>query len=593
MSKKNQNTIKTEWNLKLLYKSVDDPQIEIDISNAEKAYLAFAKKYTKRTDYLKNENSLFHALEDSEKLSYEFADRPIYYLHYAQDLNSKDEHVRAKMNLLAQRIQKMSNHIVFFGINLSKLPQNIQKFFLVSKRLSKYNYMLQKTFESGKYTLSESEEKILSLKSLPSHTLWVSAIEKLESKQTVEHKGKKLPLNEANSLIREQTTQKERVDLSKKVMDKFYEIAEMAESELNAVVIDKKIDDELRGFKEPYDATLLSYENDKVAILSLVKTVTDNFHIAKKFYVIKARMLNLKTFNYSDRNVSAGVVKRKVSFEESYRLLYDLFSRVDVRFADILKTFVEKGQIDVYPKMGKTGGAYCSSSHNNPTFVLLNHINSLESLKTFAHEMGHAIHTEFSKSQPTYYQDYSMSAAETASTLFESFLFYDQFDNLSEAEKIIALHDKIQDDISTIFRQIACFNFELEMHNTIREKGNMSKEELAGCMNKHMASYMGKNVKFVEKDGYFFVGWSHLRRFFYVYSYAFGKLASKALYKNYSEDKTYIEKIKTFLSLGGSMSPEDVFKSIGVDVKKPDFWKLGMKSIEEDINLLEKLVNKK
>src|SRR3989338_6636530 len=94
--------------------------------------------------------------------------------------------------------------------------------------------------------------------------------------------------------------------------------------------------------------------------------------------------------------------------------------------------------------------------------------------------------------------------------------------------KMVALHNKIQDDIQTIFRQIACFNFELEIHKTIRKKGNMSKEELSACMNKHMKNYIG-HVELTEKGGYFFVDWSHIRRFFYVYSYAFGQLASKAL----------------------------------------------------------------
>ena len=587
------NNIKIQWDLSLLYKSVDDPQIEKDIVKAEKAYRAFAKKYTKRTDYLKNENVLVDALKDYKKLSDQAVSKPYYYLYYRQDLNSKDEKVRAKMNLVSQRLQKLGNVVAFFSINLSKISGATQKKFLFSKKLIDYKYMLEKTFEGGKYTLSESEEKILSLKSLPAHSLWVKAVEKLEGKLVVEHKGKKLGVNEANSLIKELPTQKERAELNKKVMEKFYEISEMAESELNAIITDKKIEDELRGFKEPFDATLLSYENDRETILSLVKVVTSSFPAVHKFFSIKAKMLNLRNLNYSDRSASVGKTKKKISFSESYKILLNLFTSVDRRFGQILKSFVENGQIDVYPKIGKTGGAYSSPAHNLPTFVLLNHIDSLESLNTFTHEMGHAIHSEFSKSQSVFYEHYSMCAAETASTLFELFLFYSQFENLSEEEKIIALHNKIQDDVSTIFRQIAFFNFELEMHQTIREKGNMTKEELAQSMDKHMQSYMGKNVKMGEKDGYFFVAISHIRRFFYVYAYAFGKLASKALYKKYSEDKTYIEKIKKFLSAGGSMSPEDVFKSIGVDVKKPDFWKLGMKSIKEDIGLLEKLVNQK
>jgi oligoendopeptidase F len=592
MSKSKNIKLKTQWDLSLLYKSPNDPQIEKDLKYAEKAYKAFADKYKKSDKYLRDEPALHEALLEYEKISDISVSKTYFYLHLFQDIDSNNKEVRAKINLISQRLQKMSNLVVFFEIGLSKITPEFQTKFLTSPSLLRFKYLLEKSFESGKYTLSEPEEKILSLKSLPSHKLWTDALTKIENKQTVKYKGKNIPISEASSVIKDLPTQEERNKLHSLVFDKFVDLADVAESELNAIVTDKKINDELRGFKEPFDSTILGYENDRKSVLNLVKTVTDNFQVSSRFYAVKMKMLKLKKLLYSDRAVPVGKTKRKVSFEESYKILSDLFFSIDPKFGEILDGYVTKGQIDVYPKVGKVGGGYMSHIHKVPVFILLNHTNTFESLRTFAHEMGHAIHSEFSKSQGVLYESYSMSTAEVASTLFESFLFYDQFEKLSPEEKIVALHDKIQDDVATIFRQVACFNFEVEMHNTIREKGNMTKEELAGVMNKHMKSYMGK-VELTEKDGYFFVGWPHIRYFFYVYSYAFGQLASKALYKKYQEDKSYIEQIKKFLSLGGSMSPEDIFKSIGVDVTKPDFFKKGIQSIEEDITLLESLISKK
>jgi oligoendopeptidase F len=250
---------------------------------------------------------------------------------------------------------------------------------------------------------------------------------------------------------------------------------------------------------------------------------------------------------------------------------------------------LKNGQIDVFPKKGKTGGAYCSSSTGLPTLVLLNHISSMNSVMTVAHEMGHAIHSELSKTQPEIYQGYSTAVAEVASTLFENFAFDEVFETLSDKEKIIALHDRINDDISTIFRQIACFNFELELHKEIRAKGFVPKEEMAKLMNKHISSYVGGVMKLKENDGYFFVNWGHIRRFFYVYSYAYGQIISKALYAEYKKDKNFISKIEEFLKSGGSKSPYEIFKSIGIDTSKPEFFEAGLKQIEEDIKMLEKL----
>jgi len=141
-----------------------------------------------------------------------------------------------------------------------------------------------------------------------------------------------------------------------------------------------------------------------------------------------------------------------------------------------------------------------------------------------------------------------------------------------------------------VFRQIALFNFEAELHTTVKEKGYVQKEEMAEMINKHLQAYLGKIFTINQEDGYCFVGWPHIRNHFYVYSYAFGHLISKAMYAKLKADPSFNEKVKVFLSAGGSMSPEDIFKSIGIDVTKPDFFELGLKEIEKDIKRLEKLV---
>jgi oligoendopeptidase F len=207
-----------------------------------------------------------------------------------------------------------------------------------------------------------------------------------------------------------------------------------------------------------------------------------------------------------------------------------------------------------------------------------------------AHEMGHAFHSKFSsENQTPLYRNYTIVTAEVASTFFENFVFDEIFPTLSKKEQVIALHDKINSSIQTIFRQVACFNFELELHNLIREKGSLAKEEIAKLMNKHMKSYLGPLFKMEEVDGYFFVSWSHLRYFFYVYSYAFGEIVSSALYSMYKKDSAFEKKIRQFLYAGASASPEEIFANIGINVKKPEFFEEGLRKIEKDIEILEKL----
>jgi oligoendopeptidase F len=182
-----------------------------------------------------------------------------------------------------------------------------------------------------------------------------------------------------------------------------------------------------------------------------------------------------------------------------------------------------------------------------------------------------------------------MSVAEVASTFFEQVVSSELENHLSKKEQIIFLHNKIKGDVQTIFRQIACFNFELELHQKIREKGQLAKKDIAILMNKHMKAYLGDAVDLKEDDGYFFVQWSHIRNFFYVYSYAYGQIISRALFENWKKDKSYAKRIEQFLSSGSSMSPEDIFKKIGIDTSSKTFFETGLKSVENDIKRLEKL----
>lgn len=581
--------IKTEWDLTLLYKNENDPQFDTDVKAADVAYDAFAKKYREQTSYLENETSLKDALEEYEKL-YALKDTKAYlYLMYRISLDTQNTEIGAKLNILTETLNKHANKIVFFDVALSKIPEIKQKNFLESELLKPYRYFLERKFEKGKYTLTEAEEKILNLTGLPSYMLWVKGNETILGKQTVIWKKKKMPLSEAlNKIVTLQT--KERRTLATIVHQKLKEVSDFAENEMNAIVIDKKISDELRGYKTPYDETIRAYHNEPETVKNLIETVTRHFSIAHRFYKLKATLLGEKTLLYCDRGAEIGKTNKKISFEEAVTIVERGFAKVHPDYANIFSSMLSNGQIDVYPHQGKESGAFCSGHKGLPTFVLLNQVNNFDSLTTMAHEMGHAIHSELSnKKQRPLYSNYSTAVAETASTLFENFVFDEIFETLSKKEQIIALHDRITDSIQTIFRQIACFNFELELHTTIREKGNISKDDLLTLMNKHMKAYLGPVFKLIPDDGYMFVAWSHLRRFFYVYSYAFGKIISTALYEMYKENPAHESKIRAFLSAGGSASPEDIFASIGIDIRKPEFFERGLKKIEVDIEKLERL----
>jgi len=585
--------IKTAWDFKLFYKSDTDPKIKADVEAFEKAVDIFELKYKNKTDYLSDSKKLLKICEDYEALlAMPETYRPRHYFHLRKDIDANNKIAQAKYNELSEIYSKLINKIIFFKLNLGKVSKEQQNIFLKDKNLEKFRYFLKNLFEGAKYQLSEPEEKILNLLSKPAQDMWVSGFANVLSNQEVKYKGKNISINQAFGMIPELKT-KDRRALASIINQKLIDISDFAEAEINAVVSKKKITDELRGYEKAYSSTVRRYENEDATVENLVETVTRGFKISHRFYKIKAKLLKEKRLAYADRMAKVGDSRKKFSFEESVEITSSAFAKFDPKYREIFEAYLTKGQIDVYPKKGKKGGAYCSGNYGLPTVVLLNHTNTFDSIKTLGHEMGHAFHTEMSQSQTPIYADYTISVAEVASTLFENFVFEEIFEKLSAQEKIIALHNKINDSISTVFRQIACFNFEKELHEQIRAKGYLAKEEIAKIMNKHMKSYLGPVFDLKDEDGYFFVSWPHIRNFFYVYSYSSGLLISDALYAEYKKDKNFKEKIEQFLKAGSTKCPEDIFADIGIDIRNPEFFKKGLQVIEDNVKRLEKLVSGK
>ncbi|MCD5384374.1 MAG: M3 family oligoendopeptidase [Candidatus Pacebacteria bacterium] len=584
------SSIKTKWDLTLLYDSLSDTHIERDVIKTERAYKKFNKDFNNTINWLRQPKALLIALERYDALRVLPGERAMYYAHYVRELDGSRSDADALFMRLQDRLTKAGTQVMFFENRLSKIDSKIQERFLKSKALTKYKYYLERLFLEGEHTLTESEERVLALTSASRSSLWTSGVDKLINKQEVKIGEESMPINDVLSRSQHMSNTNKRRAWSKAAMKKLKNISEFPESEINALYTNKKTSDELRGFSNPYDATIMSYENNAKSVLSLTKVVTDNFKLVHQFYKIKKEMLGLSEMQYADRSAPIGKSNKKVTFSMAVDTVRDAIYDVSDIYGDMFTKMIENGQVDVYPSAGKSGGAYCSGGVNTPTFLLLNQTDDLNSLYTLAHEMGHAIHTERSKCQPVIYQGYSTAVAETASTFFERVVFDKIFESLSNKEKVIALHNKIQDDISTVFRQVAFFNFELELHTAVRSNGWVPKEEIAKMLVKHLRTYLGKGVEIDELDGYSFVHIGHFRNYFYVYSYAFGQLISSALFNKYKNDKNYINKIDKFLSDGGSMTPEQIFKNIGVDITKPEFWQKGIDAIADDIKRLRKLV---
>lgn len=581
--------MQTKWNLQSWYKGADDPRLKRDVSATIAAYHSFAKKWKAKTAKLGNPATLKTALDDYAKLTHQTAgQKPLRYFYFRNDLNATDAEATANLQKLQQEVTKAANEIIFFELAIAKIPKPVQQKLLKAKQLQGYRYYLERVFKEGTHHKSEAEERIMSLLSQPGSAMWIEGLERAIAALSITVNGGEKPLPEIFGVLPELPT-KDRHALHTEAMHKLGSLSKFSEAELNAVLTNKKIRDEIRGYKNPWSATVESYENDEKSVLSLVEGIASRYDIAHRFYKVKAKLLKQKELTYADRSAKIGTINQSFSFEDSANFAIEEFTKLDPEYGEIFDRMVLNGQLDVYPTKSKTGGAYCASGHNTPTMVLLNHTNNFRSLSTLAHEMGHAVHAEMSKNQPPLYEGHTISTAETASTLFEGLVMDAVLNTLPEKDKIIALHDILNDAVATVFRQIAFFRYEQELHKAIREKGYVPHDEMAAMLNRHTQDYMGKAVKLTKEDGNFYIYVSHFRRPFYVYSYAYGFLLSSTMREMLSKDPKFAASIKEFLTAGGSESPETIFKSIGINTAKKDVFLKGLERLDRMVTELEKL----
>ena len=594
------DTGKTEWNLSPLFEGDDDSSMEGKRKEWKEATERFVKKWKDRDDYLKKPEVLKEALDEYEEWANKYGcegDEAYYFwLRTQQDQN--DSKLKAKFNKIEEFSKEIENSVQFFPLRIAKIPEKEQKKFLDFPGLEKYRHSLEKSFENSKYLLSEPEEKIMTLKSSSSYSLWVKMLSGFlvkEERKVLDEDGKKKikTFSDLFGLIKSKKKEV-RDDATKAINEILSKYVDVAESEMNAILADKKVNDELRGYDRPDRVRHICDDIESDVVDALVKAVSERLDISKRFYELKAKLLGLPKLEYHERGVDYGEIDKKYNYEDSIELVYKTLDSLDPEFGEIFKDFVENGKIDVFPKKGKTGGAFCVHFlKTQPAYVLLNHTDKLNDVLTIAHEMGHAINNEFMrKKQNAINFGTTLAIAEVASTFMEDFVLDELMKEADDELRLTLMLEKLGGDISSIIRQVSCYTFEQELHDEFRKKGHLSKEEVGELFKKHMSAYMGDFVEQSPGSENWWVYWGHIRRFFYNYSYASGLLISKALQGMVKKDKKFVEKVKEFLSAGVSDSPKNIFSKMGIDISDKEFWSEGLDEVEALLKETEELAKK-
>ncbi|TKJ21721.1 MAG: hypothetical protein CEE43_08510 [Promethearchaeota archaeon Loki_b32] len=589
------------WDLNKLFTGPDDPKIEKLIEDSKKQVEQFIKDYKgkiKPPEFSASDLSkLFQRQEEFEaKL-----DELLTFAHILYDADMQITEHEALKNKTIEFLTDVNKKLTFLELEVGKFVFE-NKDLLNDPALQNYKHYLEKIARAYPHLLSEVEEQLILEKDQYGISQWSQLQGKwLNTRQfhvMVEGEEKILSYGEAYILL-SHPDRETRISADKSIYSTLGKDEYIFSTALRNICSDWMKTVDRRKYNNALHHSLIVNDTEQEIIESLMKTVEENAHVYQRFLKLKAKLLNLPRLNYAD--VLAPLLEmpdKKYSWNETKKLILEAYEGFDKEFAEIAIDMFEKRHIDASIRMGKRNGAYCASWYKGKSaFILLNFAGQIGEIYTLAHELGHAIHDYLATDKQTYLNLHpGYTTAECAST-FGELLMTDLLLETSDSDsfkKAILAH--VLDDAGmAAFQVSARYWFEEDMYNALKNNEYLDGQTISKLWVAGRDKIYGDSVDFFDeliwewtmKSHYYRVGFR-----FYNYPYVYAQLFVYALYQVYkTEGKDFAPKFKKLLASGGSVSPKELGKIVGLDITKPEFWELGIKQYEEFVNQLEELMN--
>ena len=572
---------KTSWSLQNLYKSEDEWNNEL-------------KKFTSDTKELKNyvgkvtksKTHLSFALDIKEKLDIRL--NKLYgYVKLNQDTNKNSyKYIDMKENI--NRVNReYSNICSDLELEILKLSDKEYNKFMEDKKLNKkYGMYLKEIRRSKDYYLDEKSERLLantsSISSLPGQVY--ELFKNMDKKTNFNSAEYKTALESSDRNERKSAYQNEFIAYN----DNINTLSGLLIGQVKKNVFYSSE----RGYKSSLDMYLKGDDIDEKVYNKLIETVNDNMESLHKYVSLRKKVLNLDKVHYYDMfTPMVEAVDDNLTYDKAQGIIYAALSPLGKEYGDVIyKAFNEKW-IDAFANDNKVSGAYCLSIYGNHPYVLLNYNNSLGSVSTLAHELGHAVYEYMSSKNQSYFNSNpSIFTHEVASTTNEA-LLYEMLIKNSENDQQKAYYitqylDLIKD---TLYIQTMYAEFEKTIHELVENNKSINALVLDDIWGQLLTKYYGKDY---ELDQLAKVGWSRIPHFynsFYVYKYATG--CSSAI--SFSQDilKNGPENYMNFLKKGSSDKPINLLKSAGIDLSNKKTIQVSIDKFNSLLQELEKLTN--
>ena len=578
------------WDLNDLYKGFDET-FKNDLTKLEALVQSMAKHLT--SEVKDDVKYIEEALKFDEKIT--VLGRTIgSFASLTSSTDVSNNEALGYLSKLSEIYRGLTKPSVVFSRYLTTL--NLDELATKSEMINKYLYNLKKDQEGAKHLLSEAEESLYSKLSELGSRSWSQIQTLATSNMMIEINGEEKTFSDVRNMAYD-NDQKLRKLAYEKELEAYEKVDDFVALALTNIKREVNTMNELRGYESALEKTLDQSNMKKETLDAMISAMKDFRPQFANYLKAKAKYLGHKgSLPWYDMFAPVGNLNKTYTYDEAKALVFNAFTSFSPKLGNFAQITFDKNWIDVYPKKGKRGGAFCSNQPQiGQSRILLNFTGALDNVSTLAHELGHAYHGEIISDNAPLHWSYSMPLAETASIFCEAIMNDYLLSSVKDDnEKLSILEMGLQGDTQVIIDILSRFLFESRVFESANRP--ISKHEMKtwmleaqkeayqdGLDHQNLHPYM-----WLVKGHYYSAGLN-----FYNFPYAFGLLFGKGLYAQYLKDKpAFIKNYDKLLKLTTMADAEDVALSMGIDITEKSFWTDSLKMIEKNIDQVIDLLKK-
>lgn len=578
------------WSLKELYTSFESEEFKIDM---DKLTSKINEVNEWANEIIKDNNDILVKLEEYikrySKLT-ELISKIGAFIELSISVNTKD----AEALRYSDIFEKKLTHMVEASTKLERYISTIDNIDCIIERselLKAHEYILKSIVEQSKYLLTDKEESIIANMKNTGSNAWSKLKDNLISSLMVEMREddevKEYPLTVVLNMAE---------DKSEEVRKKAYEaeiasykkVEEGVAAALNGIKGEVLTICDFRGYKSPLEKTLLDSRMDEESLNAMLDAMKESLPVFRRYLRRKAEMLGHKNgLPFYDLYAPISNADMKFTYDEGAKFVVKNFRTFSDNLGDFAQKAIDNNWIDVEPREGKVGGAFCAGLHFiGESRILLNYGGSFGDVVTMAHELGHGFHGECLKNETILNSEYPMPIAETASTFCETIIKKAAIKEADKDEALAILEAEICDCTQVIVDIYSRFLFEKSVFEA-RKESSLTVEKIKELMLKAQREAYGDGLDPEYLHPYMWAWKPHYydaNYNYYNFPYAFGLLFAKGLYAEYlNKGNSFTSEYERLLSITGKNKIADITKEVGIDIHNKEFWRNSLKTIEEDI----------